>query len=416
MASIALRLDSRSQKNGMSRVRLRISHQHTAAWYKTGVVVEPIYFQESSIHDPIHRKAYMSSEKRELLASIVRHWEVGMFELQRSDGGAEQIARMTATELRDYIFGTKVKKTTATELVKKRKKAADDDFMDWFDKYGQGRASERTREHFMYVWRVLYEYIRARGLDGLTFADINYERLTDMRAWLRNRTSGEQTRFKVESYLRAAYKEGQRFGKCDRAHDPYFDYKIERVPEKDIETISREQVKELMEYDKRPGLQRAKDVLMASFYLCGANFMDLYEMAEPVNGEVSFVRHKVQRCTQKKTYIRVEPELAEIAEKYQGEGRLFNFAAGFRSLQYRMCDNYAELSKELGFKVNMEIIRRTWATLAGEIECPEIVIDKSMGHVARTVNGRFYEKYDWSRTAKWNRRIIDYVKTGQILS
>ena len=81
-----------------------------------------------------------------------------------------------------------------------------------------------------------------------------------------------------------------------------------------------------------------------------------------------------------------------------------------------MCDNYAELSKELGFKVNMEIIRRTWATLAGELECPEIVIDKSMGHVARTVNGRFYEKYDWSRTAKWNRRIIDYVKTGQILS
>ncbi|MBQ1261010.1 MAG: M20/M25/M40 family metallo-hydrolase [Clostridia bacterium] len=130
----------------------------------------------------------------------------------------------------------------------------------------------------------------------------------------------------------------------------------------------------------------------------------------------SFVRHKVQRCTQKKTCIRVEPELAAIAEKYQGEGRLFNFAAGFRSLQYRMCDNYAELSKELGFKVNMEIIRRTWATLAGEIECPEIVIDKSMGHVARTVNGRFYEKYDWSRTAKWNRRIIDYVKTGQILS
>ena len=117
MASIALRLDSRSQKNGMSRVRLRISHQHTAAWYKTGVVVEPIYFQESSIHDPIHRKAYMSSEKRELLASIVRQWEVGMFELQRSDGGAEQIARMNATELRDYIFGTKVKKTTATELV-----------------------------------------------------------------------------------------------------------------------------------------------------------------------------------------------------------------------------------------------------------------------------------------------------------
>lgn len=416
MASIVLRIDERVIKNGMSPVRVRISHQHTAAWYKTGVVVEPIYFQETSIHDPIHRKAYMAAEKRELLASLVRQWEVGMFELQRSEGGADQIAQMTATELRDYIFGTKVRNTTATELVKKRKKVSDDDFMDWFDKYGQCRQSERTREHFAYVWRVLYEYIRARGMDGLTFADINYERLVDMKSWLRSRTSGEQTRFKVESYVRAAYREGQRCGKCDRAHDPYLDYKIERVPERDIETMSREQVRELMEYDKRPGLQRAKDVLLASFYLCGANFMDMYEMDAPVNGVVSFIRHKVQRFSQKKTCIHVEPELAEIVAKYQGDGKLFNFTAGFRSLQYRMCDNYAELSKELGFKVNLEIIRRTWATLAGELECPEVVIDRSMGHVAKTVNGRFYEKYDWSRTAKWNRRVIDYVKTGQIWS
>lgn len=415
MASIVLRIDERVSKNGMSPVRVRISHRHTAAWYATGVLLEPSCFQSESIYEPVSKKAYMAAEKRALLKAIVSKWDNGMFELQRSDGGEDQIAQMNATELRDFIFGENVKKVQATELVTKRKKTGSDDFLNWFDKYGQGRRSERTREHFAYVWRVLLEYITARGLRDLRFADINYARLTDMKAWLRNRTSGEQTRFKVESYVRAAYREGQRMGLCDRSLDPYFDYKIERVPEHDIETITRDQMKMLMEFDKRPGLQRAKDVLLTSFYLCGANFVDLYEMRAPVDGEVRFVRHKVQRRTHKETCIRVEPELAKIAERYSGDGRLLNFTANMRSLQYRMCDNYVELSKELGFKVNMEIIRRTWATLAAEIECPDAVIDMCMGHVARTVNSRFYVKPNWERAANWNRKVIDYVLAAKSL-
>ena len=410
MASIVLRIDERVSKNGMSPVRVRISHKHTAAWYQTGVLLEPSCFQADSIYEPVNRKAYMAAEKRALLKAIVGKWDDGMFELGRAEGGEEQIAQMNATELRDYIFGEKVKKVQAVELVRKRKKTGSDDFMDWFDKYGQCRRSVRTQEHFAYVWRVIYEYMTARGLRNLTFADINYARLTDMKAWLRKRdTSGEDTRFKVESYIRAAYREGLRMGKCDRALDPFYDYKIERVPEKDIETITREQVKALMEYDKRPGLVRARDVLVASFLLCGVNFVDLYAMPMPVDGSVSFVRSKVSGHTQKATCIRVEPELERIIERYCGDGRLMNFTANMRTLQCNLNDNYRELSKELGFKVNMAMMRRTWATLAAEIECPDSVINHSMGHIVRTVNARFYEKYDWSRTANWNRKVIDYV-------
>ena len=408
MASIVLRIDDKV-KNGMASVRLRISHNHTSAWYKTGVMIEPSCFQSASVYDPVNKKAYMASEKRSRLLDVVRKWDDGLIDLQRAEGGDEQIARMTATELRDYIYGSRVQVRKASEMVKKRKKGKSDDFMDWFDKYAQSRNSDRTKEHVAYVWRLLLQYITARSLRELTFADITYERMTDIKAWLKQTNRGEQARFKLESYVRAAYREGQRMGMCDRAHDPFLDYRIERVPEKDIVTISREQVRELMEYNKRPGLQRAKDVLLASFYLCGANFMDMYDMREPVNGEVSFVRHKVQRRTQKETRIHVEPELAAIVCRYGGEGRLLNFTANMRSLQYNLNDNYRELSKELGFKVNMEIIRRTWATLAAEIECPDAVIDMCMGHVARSVNSRFYVKPNWERVAKWNRKVIDHV-------
>jgi hypothetical protein len=191
--------------------------------------------------------------------------------------------------------------------------------------------------------------------------------------------------------------------------DPFLDYRIEPVPEHDIETITRKQLRKLMEADcnGHPGLQRAKDMLLGSFYLCGINFQDMYDL--PSGDEAVYIRQKVEKRTQKHIHVRVEPELSEIVQRYEGEGRMFNFEAGCRSLHYRLDDNFRALSTAVGFKVNFAIIRRTWATLAAEIECPDTVINHSMGHIVRTVNARFYERYDWSRTANWNRKVIDYV-------
>lgn len=410
MASIILRLDERTTKNGMQQIRLRISHRGTNAWHPTGVWVEPVYFNGSNIYEAISKRAPMAMYKREQLAGIVRQYEEGMFDLLRTDDGKAQLEQMTAKELRAYIFGEKARKQTSVQLVQKKKKTRDAaDFVEFFDEYGQSKDKVRTRENYAYVWRILCAYLTARSLDTLTFSDLNYERLIDMKAWIRSTGRGESTRFKMESYVRATYKEGLRRRMCSRDMDPFLDYRIEPVPEHDIETITREQVRKLMDADcdGHPGMQRAKDVLLGSFYLCGINFQDMYGLL--IGDEAVYIRQKVENRTQKHIRVRVEPELGEIISRYAGEGRMFNFKAGCRSLHYRLDDNFKELSKALGFKVNLAIIRRTWATLAAEIECPDSVINHSMGHIVRTVNARFYEKYDWSRTAKWNRKVIDYV-------
>lgn len=409
MASIILRLDDRTVRNGMQQVRLRISHKGTNAWHPTGVWVEPVYFNGSNIYDAISKKAPMAMYKKEQLSGILRQYDEAMFDLQRADGGSAQLEQMSAKELRAYIFGEKARKQTAVQLVQKKKKTQQTaDFMAFLDEYGQTKGT-RTKENYAYVWRLVLAYIQSRQLDGLSFADLNYERLVDMKAWIRSTGRGEPTRFKMESYVRATYKEGLRRRMCSRDMDPFLDYRIEPVPEHDIETISRKQLRKLMDTDcdGHPGLQRAKDMLLGSFYLCGANFQDMYDL--PMGDEAVFVRKKVDKRTQKHTRIRVEPELGEIVSRYAADGRMFNFEAGCRSLHYRLDDNFRELSKAVGFKVNFAIIRRTWATLAAEIECPDTVINHSMGHIVRTVNARFYERYDWSRTAKWNRKVIDYV-------
>lgn len=410
MASIILRLDERTTKNGMQQVRMRISHKGTNAWHPTGVLVEPVYFNGTNIYEAISKKAPMAMYKREKLAGIVRQYEEGVFDLLRADGGKEQIEQMSAKELRAYIFGEKARKPSAVQLVQTKKKTQQTaDFMAFLDEYGQSKDKVRTRENFAYVYRLVFAYLQARQLDGLTFTDIDYERLVDMKAWIRSEGKGEPTRFKMESYVRATYKEGLRRKLCSRDQDPFLDYRIEPVPEHDIETITSKQVRKLMltNCDGHPGLQRAKDMLLGSFYLCGINFQDMYDL--PMGDEAVYIRQKVNKRTQKHIHVRVEPELGDIVKRYEGDGKMFNFDAGCRSLHYRLDDNFRELSKALGFKVNFAIIRRTWATLAAEIECPDTVINHSMGHIVRTVNARFYERYDWSRTAKWNRKVIDYV-------
>ena len=411
MASIILRLDDRTNKNGMQQVRLLISHPGTNAWPPTGVWVEPVYSTGSNIYEAISKRAPMAMYKREQLAGIVRQYDEAMFDLQRADGGGAQLEQMTANDIRAYIFGSRMSapKASAVQLVQKKKKTQQTaDFMAFLDEYGQTKGT-RTKENYAYVWRLVLAYIQARQLDGLSFADLNYERLVDMKAWIRSTGRGEPTRFKMESYVRATYKEGLRRRMCSRDMDPFLDYRIEPVPEHDIETISRKQLRKLMDADcdGHPGLQRAKDMLLGSFYLCGANFQDMYDL--PMGDEAVFVRKKVDKRTQKHTRIRVEPELGEIVSRYASGGRMFGFDAGCRSLHYRLDDNFRELSKAVGFKVNFAIIRRTWATLAAEIECPDTVIDMCLGHMPRTINSLHYVKPNWERAANWNRKVIDYV-------
>ena len=186
------------------------------------------------------------------------------------------------------------------------------------------------------------------------------------------------------------------------------------VPLKDIDCLTAKQMKRLMLYEpKQVGLQLGRDVALMSFYLCGHNLIDLYEMGMPKDCACVFVRHKIEQRYQREVKIHIEPEFQSLIDKYKDDGMLLKFKAtypNYDSFRHKIAHRLRELSKDIGFAVSMPRIRRTWATIAGELECPDRVIDKSMGHVDKTVKDVSYERYDWGLTAKWNRRIIDYVK------
>ncbi len=434
MARLKLDIDTRCLKNGAAQIRLRINHKGTSAYYGTGVYVEPRYFIGSSLYDPVSRKAPTAAIVRERVGQMVGRVDEFLNETDRS-----VLDRMTATDIREAALG--VKRRSGTDCLlgadvadvarfcssevqttngAKRNAQTDGfagrmvqaDFVAFFEEYGESRRTVKTQDSYAYAAKVLREYCEARRIGSLTFMDIEYSRLVDFARWLESTGRSHATRHMLESYVRAAYRDAQKRRLVSRELDPYYDYSIKPVPLKDIETLSAKEMHALMVCEPKLGGQRmGRDIALMSFYLCGANLIDMYEMQE--GKECVFVRHKIEHRYQRELHIRIEPELAALVERYKGDGMLLSFKEKYKnyeSFRHKIAHRLRELSVELGFSVTMPKIRRTWATIAGCLECPEIVINKSLGHLDTTVNRRFYDDYDWSLTAKWNRKIIDYIK------
>ena len=55
--------------------------------------------------------------------------------------------------------------------------------------------------------------------------------------------------------------------------------------------------------------------------------------------------------------------------------------------------------------------RYSWATIADSLDIPEKTISKGLGHVDKTMAGRKYIAFDWSKVDKANRQIINHVLT-----
>ena len=437
MAKLSLTLDTRSSRNGTGQIRLRINHRGTSAFVGTGVYVDPQFFIAGNLYDPIRSKAPMAMTLRDKVARLVRAVEEFIAETDKAT-----LNEMSATDIREKALGSGTesqyqygsgsyssgdccaaygaKNAPADAFIgscgrmtaSTKRNAQSGDFVAFFEEYGERRRTDKTRDSYAYASKVLRLYCAARGLRTLTFDDVNYARLVDYARWL-SETKSPSTRHMFESYVRAAYRDGQKRRLVSRDRDPYFDYSIARVPLKDIDCLTAKQMKLLMLCEpKQAGLQLGRDVALMSFYLCGHNLIDLYEMRLPKDGACVFVRHKIEQRYQREVKIRIEPEFQALIDKYQGDGMLLRFKSTYQnydSFRHKIAHRLRELSGELGFSVSMPRIRRTWATIAAELDCPSDIINKSMGHVDKTVNDRSYVEYKWWKTAEWNRKIIDHV-------
>lgn len=388
----------RPDKFGRLPIRLLISNGTSTTTVTTGIVTDPKYFVGEPTQVLVRSAPQAQATNRTLYSIYTRYYDA-ILTLEQQN----RLQYMTAAEIRRTAEG-------ADDL---QGEGAQSDFLAFFKEYGDSRNSEKTRKSYTYVAGVLRAYCEERRIKKLTFQDINYSMLTDFARWMRSTGKGDCARHMIESYVRAAYKEAEKRHIISRDNDPYFDYSIASVPPKEIETLTAEDIFKLAcaKLDNA-GKEQARDVAMMSFFLCGVNLLDLYEMGVPQNGEVVYIRHKTQTKNLRPVHVRIEPELQELLDKHKGKDALLHFKetyASYDTFQRRLNRLLKEVGAELGVDYTFAKIRRTWSSIAGELEISDRVIDKSMGHMDATVKDRHYEKYDWSRTARANRAVIDHV-------
>lgn len=364
---------------------------------------------------PISSKAQSAKEKNGQITNIIRKYDEVMLRISLDEN--IELETITANDIREYIIGERAVACVHADATK-HKRGGKQDFTTWFDTYAQTK-SERVRSDMGYVWRLMNEYCKVRGKDRLWFADLTYERLKDIEAWLDKTGRKDATRVKVMSYIRSAWNEAERMDMVEYGKSPFRFYKIKPVPVKEeIETVSVDSIRKLSHLLLTEGseLARVRDMLLLSFLLCGVDLIDLYHMQPQEGDEVVYLRHKLEGRSARQTHIYREPEIDMLIDMYRGKEHMLNIqerCKTYKTFQRNFNYSCAELSAMVGEKVNMERIRRSWATIAGELDVPDRVIDKSMGHVDTSVKNKHYEKYDWNRTRKYNRIVMDYVLYGE---
>lgn len=401
MATLTIITDTRG-KSGSTLLRLRIAHLGTQAYISTQVKIDPAHFT-GNLYAPISPKSPHYRMGTEQVVSIVRKYDEVIFDLER-DG---LLDTLTANDIRDYIVG------------KRKADASFVSFSQYLAKYGQKCRSDKYRETFVYTSNILTQFCKeTKKRAELLFQDVDYQFLRDLEMWMESQGKGISTRGIVFRNMRAAYSEAMKSGIVSFESYPFRLFSIKSRQQAEIEYLTFDQMRQVLTFDlseveeRGSTITRARDIFLISFYLCGMNLRDIYDLPPQTGNEVVYVRSKIAHREPKPTRIRIEPELQVLIDKYRGEKHLFNFAEEsyrFETFKHNLNQRMRRLSSLMGIRVHTAIARHTWATLCSQLGIEEYVISKSLGHMDSTVTTRHYIEYDWGRTAAANRAVIDAI-------
>lgn len=112
-------------------------------------------------------------------------------------------------------------------------------------------------------------------------------------------------------------------GKIRIKNYPFKKYKVGQSPETEKRNLTIEQIKAIRDGEAEPGsrAELARDLFMLSFYLCGMNAADLYELGKGKVSRVNYYRKKTRSRRKDKAFISVKliPEAEELYYKYAGK-------------------------------------------------------------------------------------------------
>jgi len=316
------------------------------------------------------------------------------FCLRNAEMGTDELA----ARLRELVGGRPVSVRTLADYV--------------HDYAGRAR-TESSRQS------VLLTEKKVRAFDARARLDINASWLEDFDRWLEDGGCNVNGRGVHMRNLRAVvnwcidneWTEGY----------PFRRFKIRRE-ETRKRALTLEQVRLLRDWplDGRQAMYR--DLWMLSFYLCGANSVDLLLHAPLVGDRYDGRRQK----TGQRYDLPVTKEAREIVERWKGKDYMLcpmdtnrsvkdfrrNWNDGLRNIgrDYRPHYGYRVKAEDAPFAgLTTYWARHTWATIAAGLDIPKEVIARCLTHSwGQTVTDTYID-FDWRKVDEAVKKVVELV-------
>lgn len=385
MASVKVTLDTRARKqDGTYPLKIVVSHHGQTARHSLGISIRRDEWDARRslvVNHP--NKAFLNS----VVLQTITEWQQALLSILNT--GQQKTA--TAIELRDLIVRT---------LHPEEEKPVT--FTEWYKHFQDTHTNARTRDIYKATWVQISRY--DQNAAHLDFSDISKAWLDGFFRWCSSTSPSINARNIHLRNIRAVFNDA--LDNEITTLYPFRRYRITPVatPKRNL---SSEELRKIFTADVEPWRQRYFDAFRLCFLLIGINIVDLCNLTASsyCNGRIQFNRRKTHRLYN----IKVEPEAAEIIDRYRGQSLLLRWTEG--------CTGYRHfamrVNQELPDKITTYWARHSWATIAASLDIPDDVISQALGHTSHNATTSVYIQRDQKKVDIANRRVIDWVLYGK---
>ena len=412
LAKISFYLDKRFlNKEGKCHVKIAIRRNGKSAYILTGIYVQPEKWTNNTV---------VGDKDARFLNMILaqKKAEVDKAYLELSTAGL--CFQKSVPEIVELIL-ERIDPDYALECQKKRDQEynATHGFFARFSLFCNTKENPGTRGLYLATLSKVTDFCISNGdnVDNLRFDDIKSSWLEAFEKYCL-KTERQNTVSIHLRNIRAVFNAA--IDDDITTNYPFRKFKIKKEETVD-KSYSAQELRTLFNYQCYPGgEQEAVDIFKLMFCLIGINSIDLANLTTQVKGRVEYRRAK----TQKYYSIKVEPEAAEIIEKYRGEEHLVDIlerCPNYKTYFNRLAKTLRKVGKERvdGKKSTGKAIlpdvctgsaRTSWATIAQEeLDIPRDIIAAALGHHTIDVTST-YLRTDWKKKVdEANRKVLNWV-------
>jgi integrase len=222
--------------------------------------------------------------------------------------------------------------------------------------------------------------------------------------------------------LRTLFNEARRFynnedvGIIKIKHYPFIKYKIGASPKTRKRNIQGEQLVKLVKLAVEPGgrAELARDLFLLSFYMCGMNAVDFYNLDDydPKSVRLEYNRSKTTGIRDDEAFISIKiiPEARPLLEKYVG--KLRDRYSTYNGLDTALSKGMKLLRKSTGIPdITFYWARHTFATIArNKCNMDKDDIAEALNHVdgEHKITDIYIEK-DWGIVDKVQAAVVKFL-------